>query len=582
MNDPLQVVLKDAQSGDWLHFSDPVAVIQTNRIAGIRNHLQEIERRCRTGGLFAAGFLAYEAAPAFDPAFQVRPHDPDFPLLWFGLFKAAKPVELPEQTATGYLLGEWAPSVSRSVYDEAVSRIKSHIENGYTYQVNYTLRLKAAFSGDPWALFLQLARAQQASYSGFISFGRYTVCSASPELFFTADSGTIRSKPMKGTAARGLTLPDDRSQAQWLFHSEKNRAENVMIVDMIRNDLGRIAVPGSVSVPALFEVERYPTVWQMTSTVAARSSAGLVEIMQALFPCASITGAPKISTMKIISELETEPRKIYTGCIGFITPQLRMQFNVAIRTVIVDRAASTAEYGVGGGITWDSTSAEEYEECRIKARLLTQPRPVFSLFETLLWEPEAGYFLLEGHIRRLEASAEYFGFGFSREHILAELRLTANGFTAQKHRVRLILNPTGKFQISAAPLDEHPLPTPARLVFAPAPISATNPFLYHKTTHREAYAVARSGLPPDREPLLWNERGEATESDTANLVIRLNGRLITPHHACGLLAGTFREFLLSSGEIEEGIVRLEDVAAAEELYLINSVRKFRPAVLERS
>lgn len=577
---PPQVIIADEHSGRWLHFSRPAAVVQADQISNVLPALHEIEARCLSEKLFAAGYLSYEAAPALDPAFRVRPPG-DFPLLWFGLFEKAEPVDLPEETTTGFILGEWIPSIGRDRYDAAIANIKDQIENGYTYQVNYTLRLKSEFSGDPWTLFLQLARNQQASYAAYIDSGRFALCSASPELFFIAHNGIVRSKPMKGTAARGLTITDDRRQADWLHRSEKNRAENVMIVDMVRNDLGRIALPGSITVPALFAVERYPTVWQMTSTVEARSAAGLVKILQALFPCASITGAPKISTMKIIADLETEPRKVYTGCIGFITPENRMQFNVSIRTVIVDRASGTAEYGVGGGITWDSTSADEYEECRIKARFLTQPRPVFSLLETLLWEPGEGYFLLEAHLNRLTASAEYFGFRLEIDAVREKLRQTAVDLPNREHKVRLILEPNGSADCSAVPLDAAPLPIIARLKIASTPVSSENPFLYHKTTNRSLYTEARIGLPAGCEPILWNERGEVTESDTANIVVRLNGRLITPPQSSGLLAGVFRARLIENQLVEEAVVRLEDLGACEEFFLVNSVRRLRPAVLER-
>ena len=289
------------------------------------------------------------------------------------------------------------------------------------------MRLNSEFSGGEWDFFLNLAQTQN-KYAAYIDTGRYVICSASPELFFKLDGNKIYSHPMKGTAKRGRTTLEDKEQAEWLHNSLKNRAENVMIVDMIRNDLGRIAEIGSVQVPELFTIEKYPTLFQMTSTVQAKTNASLDEIFSALFPCASITGAPKVSTMNIIAELETTPRKIYTGSIGYISPNRKAQFNVAIRTALIDRENKTAEYGVGGGIVWDSTSADEYSEALLKARVLTERPRTFDLIETLLWTPEDGYFLREKHIARMQDSAEYFGFPFSREEFEHQLDQLAEAF----------------------------------------------------------------------------------------------------------------------------------------------------------
>ncbi len=415
-----QVLLRD-NGAHWLSFRNPVEVLAVHDLAGVRPALEKISETVENQGLYAAGFLAYEAAPAFDPALQVRPPG-SLPLLWFGLYPAPETVPPPGQgDPASYALGEWRPSVSLAEYLHAFNCVKEHIARGETYQVNYTYRLRADFSGSAWDLFLHLARAQQANYSAFLDLGDYAICSASPELFFRQDGARLTSLPMKGTAPRGRTLAEDQALIDWLHHSEKNRAENVMIVDMIRNDLGRIAAIGSIHVPRLFDIERYPTVLQMTSTVNAETEAGFPEIMAALFPCASITGAPKVRTMQIIAALEGTPRGLYTGCIGYLAPGRQAQFNVAIRTVTIDRLSSQAEYGVGGGIVWDSEGEDEYQECKIKARVLAQAPPAFDLLETMLWEPESGYFLLQEHLSRLAASAEYFQFTADLEAISREL-----------------------------------------------------------------------------------------------------------------------------------------------------------------
>jgi para-aminobenzoate synthetase/4-amino-4-deoxychorismate lyase len=283
--------------------------------------------------------------------------------------------------------------------------------------------------------------------------------------------------------------------------------------------------------------------------------------------------------MQIIAELENSPRQVYTGCIGFITPRQRMQFNVAIRTVLVNGEGGLAEYGVGGGIVWDSTAAGEYEECRIKARVLTQPRPVFSLLESLLWEPAQGYFLLEQHLQRLADSSEYFAFPFARDPILAALERLAAGLPDEPHKVRLLLDRKGRIECQVQALAAIALPETARLRPALHPVSSQDVFLAHKTTHRQAYTQARLGLPAGVEPLLWNELGEFTEAESANLVGRLEGRLVTPPVACGLLPGTFRQWLLDHGQVQEAVLHLEDLPRCEELWLVNSVRRWRKAIL---
>lgn len=338
------------QNGERLYFSDPLRVINARTLEGVLPALREIERIVQEEGCHAAGFLSYEAAPAFDDAFHIRADETRnaFPLLWFGLYPAPRLVALPEPASPKPAL-TWSPTIDRDSYNAAIARIKDHIAHGRTYQVNYAMRLQTDFHADAWNFFLHLAQTQN-NHAAYVNAGRFVIASASPELFFQLDGETIACRPMKGTAPRGRTTLEDREQAQWLKESEKNRAENVMIVDMIRNDLGRIAKVGSVHVPELFTVEKYPTLWQMTSTVQAKTNASLMEIFKALFPCASITGAPKVGAMRIISELETTPRRIYTGSVGYIAPNRKATFNVAIRTALIDRETQTAECGVGGDI----------------------------------------------------------------------------------------------------------------------------------------------------------------------------------------------------------------------------------------
>ncbi len=540
--------------------------------------LNEIEHAVHGEGLWAVGFLAYEAGPAFDPALTARAPGP-LPLLWFGLFEGPRvSTSLPATQSAHIPQYAWQPSETKTAYDAAISRIRALIAAGDTYQVNYTLRLHSDLQETPEALFARMVEANKPRYSAYLDMGRFVVCSASPELFFELEDGTLTSKPMKGTTGRGLWGADDEAKAMRLSSSAKDRAENVMIVDMVRNDLGRIARTGSVKVPKLFEIERYPTLWQMTSTVQARSRASLAEILRALFPAASITGAPKARATQIIAELETTPRGVYAGCVGYLAPGGRARFNVAIRTAVIDRENKRIEYGLGSGIVWDSTSSAEYAECLLKARIVTSAPPPFELLETLLWEPGSGYFLFDEHLQRLRDSAHYLDVPADTGKIRETLLAAVPASTHQPQRIRLVVSQAGAIDISVRPAPASPS-EPVTLAVAPVPIRRDNPFLYHKTTHRDVYDHAKAACPGYDDVVLWNEAGEVTETTIANIVIERSGRLVTPPVQCGLLPGVFRNALLAEGKLVEARITLDELRAARRIYLINSVRKWREAHL---
>lgn len=573
-----KLVIHDAKLKHWLCFQNPDEIIQTNSIDQVVPKLQLVNDLIAKHQIYGAGFISYEASTAFDSI--LKTHSPSsFPLLWFGLYKKPEIIDLPKPTLAGEYKLNWTPSVSEEEYHQAISKIKKYISLGETYQVNYTLRLNAPFSGDTWELFLKLVQAQKADYGAYVDIDNFAICSASPELFFHLDDHNLTSRPMKGTAARGLTLVADYDIANQLHFSEKNRAENVMIVDMIRNDIGRIANINTVKVPSLFKVEKYPTVWQMTSTVTAKTTASMNEIMGALFPCASITGAPKARTMEIIQELENTPRRIYTGCIGFISPQRQAQFNVAIRTVLIDKENHQAEYGVGGGIVWDSVSSDEYQECQIKAQVLTLNQPDFSLLETILWQPQNGYFVLNYHLQRLQDSANYFGFKVNINNVKTQLDQLTKSFANQDYKLRLFLDSQGEIIYETIPLLPVNNQEFVKLGICCTPIDSTNIFLYHKTTNRQVYEIAKAAFPDCDDVLLWNERGEITETCIGNIVVDLNGELLTPPVKCGLLAGTFRANLLEKCKIREEIITVEMLKYSHRIYIINSVQKWREAVL---
>lgn len=570
--------LGGAGEGRSFRFGGLVRVLRADALHDVAPLLASIEAAA-AAGLHAAGFVAYEAAPAFDPAFATHPPDPRLPLAWFALFEAREEVPASFASPADAEPGGWEIDLDEAAYRARVRRVRALIGAGDSYQVNLTARLRAPFSGDPAALYARLCRAQRSAFCALLDLGDgTTLVSASPELFFRASGRELVLRPMKGTRPRGRWPDEDRRLAAELAASAKDRAENLMIVDLLRNDAGRVAEFGSVRVEDAFSAERYETVHQTTSTVRGRLRAGvgLADLFGALFPCGSVTGAPKVRTMEIIRELETGPRGAYCGAIGFASPE-EAAFSVAIRTLVL--RDGVAELGVGSGITWDSDAGEEYAECWDKAAFVRRAPVDFRLLETILWEPGSGWFLLAGHLERMAASAEYFDFSFDRGRIETELAAVAGSFASGPRRVRLTVGRDGSPSLESAPL--APAPSPARLALATdAPVDSRDPLLYHKTTHREPYERRRAAHPEAGDVLLVNERGEPTESTIANLVVRLDGALWTPPLDSGLLPGVFRAELLRAGEVRERVLLPEDVARAEEVWLVSSVRRWRRAVVE--
>jgi para-aminobenzoate synthetase/4-amino-4-deoxychorismate lyase len=566
---------------------------------------QELEC-ARAAGLMAAGFFSYECGSCFEPRAAQVPPAPGEPLAWFGIYRRSYPFdhaagrfpegEPPELTA---LRTEPQPppaaneatvqaelALSAVDYARSIEAIHEWIRSGDVYQLNFTALLGIRAPGSLAALYQRLRQRQPVEYGAFLHWkpGRH-ILSFSPELFFRLDERTaaeggarrIVTRPMKGTVARGRTSTEDRARADWLRNDQKNRAENLMIVDLLRNDLGRLAKFGSVRVEDLFAVERHPTLWQMTSTVTAdlRPEADLAAVFRALFPCGSITGAPKVRAMQLIAELEARPRGVYTGSIGYIAPG-RAEFNVAIRTL--DFNGTQGTMGVGGGIVIDSSAADEYAECLLKASFLTEPVPEFQLIETLLWQ--GGYPLLALHLHRLEDSADYFGFPCDRAETEAALERHARTFSsADARKVRLLLDREGSLHIASDPLLAN-ADRPTRVRIAPERIDPADPFYFHKTTHRPLYAHAFAAAQRDGfdEVLFFNERGELTEGAISNVFVAKDGRWRTPPIECGLLAGVQRRHLLETRpEIAESILTEQDLHTADTVYLANAVRGLRRA-----
>ncbi|MFC0673433.1 aminodeoxychorismate synthase component I [Brachybacterium hainanense] len=617
----------DRVAGTILAFSACERVIEARTAEEVRPALRAVQAAV-DGGSWAYGMLAYEAAAGLDPDARVRPGTPGFPLLRFGI--AAAPddpgavaaaeerLRLPSPAA--WRAAPWERGWTAAEHAERVARVRSAIAEGLTYQVNLTTRLRGRVEGDLLACYRDLVGAQQGAHGAYLDLGRWAVLSASPESFLHRRGERVRTAPMKGTAARGASPASDAAARADLLRSPKERAENVMIADLLRNDLARIARPGSVRVPRLLSAEAYPTLWQLTSTVEAEvpRDLGLEELMSALFPCGSITGAPKISTMGIIAELESWPRDVYCGAIGWLAPARHVggeelppeaRFSVAIRTLLVDREDGTATYGVGGGITWASQAAGEWEELATKSRILAGPRtppsasavprePVvpasdarFGLIETMAVHEGRPRHLAQ-HLDRLEASAARFAIPCDREAL--ESLLTASAREAAPPAVagdgpgqmlRLELSLDGTARISRR---ERPAAGdgPVLLGIDDEPRDPAAPEVRHKTTDRAGLAAAldraRGRDPRIEDVVLAAPGGLVTETTIANLVVRIGGELCTPPLEDGCLDGIGRRLLLERGEIRERSITRAELDTAEEIWLISSVRGLRRAVLARA
>ena len=525
-------------------------------------------------GRHAAGFVSFDAAPGIDPALSTHPQE-TLPLAWFGLFTERHEVLSGTTLVAGIcqlamLPADW----NEARYTEAFQTVKEYIASGDSYQVNLTFSQRFRFAGEPFALYRKLCAAQPVAFCSYLDLGDVVIASASPELFFARQGEEVTMRPMKGTALRGSDPQVDKLRREELATSAKEQAENLMIVDLVRNDLGRVAVTGSVAVPALFDIESYPTLHQMTSTVTARlrGDVSFSNLFQALFPCGSVTGAPKRRSMEIIRELETGPRGLYCGALGFVSPGDEAVFSVAIRTAVLDLKRGIGELGVGSGVTTDADAATEYRECQNKAAFVVSNAEPLQLVETLLWDERRGYLLLERHLQRLTNSAAELGFLCNRDEVMWHLQsIVPSG--AGHHKVRLLLDTNGAVTITTAPIAPRIFGvTLSKVALAAECIDPREPLLYHKTTWRPWYDGALDRHPGCVDVLFCNTHGEVTEGTIHNLVIAKDGLLVTPPAACGLLPGTLRQDLLERGIVSEAVISRQDLFMARRLWLVNSVR----------
>lgn len=578
--EPPFVLLDDARAdgAPARLYADPVEIVEAHAPAEVRPALERL-REARGRGLHAAGHLDYEAAAGLLPEARQQPAAGDAPLLWFGLFHDHR--EVPADAVPALLPdpgSAWAasprPQVARADYEAAFGRVAAYIAAGDIYQANLTFRATVAQAGSPAALYALLRARARAGYGALVATGTRWLLSFSPELFFALEGGRLMAKPMKGTALRGATPAEDEALAAALRNDAKQRAENLMIVDLMRNDLSRVARPGSVAVPRLFEVERYPTVHQMVSTVTADLAQGhdAIDALAALFPCGSVTGAPKIRAMQVIAEVEADPRGIYTGSIGRLDANGDAMFNVAIRTLAVE-GPGPALLGLGSGVVADSAGDQEWDECLAKGAFVTAGETSFDLIETMRFDPEDGIVLLERHLARIKASADALGFAFDRHSARNELQ-AATFRLRSAARIRLLLGPSGAIAVGIAP-PPAPLEAPVRVALAPLPVAPDDFRLRHKTSRRGFLDSARvqSGA---WEVVFTDPDGYLTEGSFTSIFVERDGLLVTPPLARGLLPGVLRAELIETGRAVEGDLRPADLAGG--FFLGNALRGLVAAV----
>lgn len=550
-------------------FRDPVGEVSATNASEIPRLIDAL-RNARLQGLHSAGYFSYEAGAAFEESLKTRPTNPDLPLAWFGLFESSTIIEdpltlLPDPS--GAWIGKVTPEIDPRTYARQFQTIKQHIAAGDIYQANLTFQASTRYAGSPLALYAALRSQAQAGHGALIWTGTHWVLSFSPEMFFSLVDGTVTTQPMKGTAIRSVDPIIDATAAEELRSDPKQQAENVMIVDLLRNDLGRVAEPGSVCVPALFEVHTFPTVHQLTSTVTARLRNGLdvFDLLSHSFPCGSVTGAPKISAMNLLTDLEESPRGVYCGSIGHIEPSGDAEFNVAIRTLVLDEQHSTATLGLGSGLVADSTLESEWQECLDKAAFLHWGKRI-ELVETMCADPIEGVSRLDRHLARLSASAEAFDLPCDVDSIRRALRFAAASLE-RPSRIRLVLSTSG-FSIETGPLPVSPL-KPWSVRISPLPVDPDDFRLRHKTTDRGFLDLARDKSGAD-EVVFVRPDGLVTEGSITALFVPRDGVLLTPRLRSGLLDSVLRRELIETGQAVQADLTEADLGRA--FLLGNSLR----------
>ena len=560
-----QTIIDFKELGLRYLFTKPIKELKTRNLDQVEDLLREVEAY-QEQGFYAVGYVSYEAAPAFEKKFAVHPAPlmGEY-LLYFTIHEKVETLPFPEDYEAVDLPANWKEEVEAPAYQEAIKTIHHHIRQGDTYQVNYTVQLSQELKADPLAIYNRLVVEQKAHYNAFIQHDDVSILSISPELFFEQDDRLLTTRPMKGTTRRGLTNQADLKEASWLEADPKNRAENMMIVDLLRNDMNRISEIGSEQVTHLCQVEQYSTVWQMTSTIESRlrPEVDLVQAFQALFPCGSITGAPKISTMEIIQKTEKSPRGVYCGTIGILLPKGKRIFNVAIRTLQMQ--GTKAIYGVGGGITWDSKWEGEYQETKQKSAVLYRQEPRFELLTTgRIHQGELTF--LEQHLTRLREASRYFAYPFNEPKLLNKLQeQLAHVDPSLDYRCRIALQRNGSFQLTITELTDLPA-SYLQAQLTEQKLDLATPFTYFKTSQRDHLGQS------DHEQIFHLPDGSLLETTIGNLVLEIEGQLYTPLAHLPLLDGIYRRHLLETQQVEEKLLTLNDLIDADRIYACNALR----------
>uniref|UniRef100_A0A7V3E7D9 Aminodeoxychorismate synthase component I n=1 Tax=Ignavibacterium album TaxID=591197 RepID=A0A7V3E7D9_9BACT len=558
-------------------FNKPSEIIKIYGINDVEPLLKKIDKKGNKQ-MPAYATLNYELGYLFEKRLNrfIREEKPLANFVFFNdkQVKKIKSSSINFSADKNFLVSGFRLNSSKAEYIKSIRRIKNYIAEGETYQINFTVKGKFNFSGDVASFFSNLIFNQSAKYIALINLEDEIIISLSPELFFETNLKNIVTQPMKGTIARGINYQDDQMKKHELENSIKNQAENVMIVDLLRNDLGRICEFGSVQTKDLFKVEKYESLYQMISSVDGKlkKSTKISDIIRNIFPCGSVTGAPKIRTMEIIHELEKEERGIYTGAIGLMLGK-NLVFNVAIRTIQFDRELKKGKIGLGSGIVWDSHPEKEFNEVLLKGNFLVKPEPEFKIFETARVENGEVTFLNE-HIQRMKQAADYFLFAFDEKKILKALNQELENYASDKiYRLKIILSKSGKFELQIQEFMESK--STIKVILSQNRINSTNKFQYFKTTNRNLYDEEYSNYKGKGffDVIYLNENSDLAEGAITNIFVKKGSVIMTPSLQCGILPGIYRKhYLRTHPEIKEKRISLDDLVSADELILTNSLR----------
>jgi para-aminobenzoate synthetase / 4-amino-4-deoxychorismate lyase len=592
----------DAGRRAWIQFRNPLETAIASSVEEVAAALKTIDEAMRKGR-FAAGYVAYEAAPALDPTCKTRPPAPferriklsewgiadaqaqqrpaALPIVWFGIYDKVvtlDPDEGPFPRDENPIRLRWENRMRPELFKLVVSRVRDYITRGECHRVRYLLRLRSAFEGNSGALFRNLQGSRRTPYGAYIGVPGFDILSSSPELLFGLSAEKLQARPVLASTPRALTWAEDVTRSEALKAGARSSPDIAATLEGVLKCLGRIAGKGSIASTSLFDIERSASTLYLNSMLEASTTATVGELIAALFPPASATGAPRQRAMEIVAELETAPRLVFAGCAGFAGPRSPLtgqeirtaQFSMAHGLIVVDRANRTAELGAACTLTPSSDAATELAACVAQGEGIEAAPASFQLYESVLWQPERGYHLLDLHLQRLASSAMYFGYTFNVREVLSALTEITKKFCSNRHRVQVFLEESGRFTIQSE--EAPPDPRAWNVALAREPVQSSNVYLYHQTTRREAHETARRARPDVDDAILWNERGEVTEATSGNILVRRENQVVTPPVACGLLAGTYRQHLLARKEVVEAVVKKEELASAEAIFLVNSLR----------